>query len=93
MSDLFAYRLEIYEEGASADPAISLYSDKPYLAIARGDLVNAGTFDHWGGSREQDGKWMLEVTRVEHIILKDGNHSLSVYTKYVPNTPATRGAR
>jgi hypothetical protein len=57
-----------------------------------GDLLNPGVFDHWGGRRDRDNKWILEITKLEHILWndKDAKHSISVYTRFVPNEPATR---
>jgi hypothetical protein len=86
------YCLEIYGEEDHDTPGTVLYSNESFLAINTGDLIHPGAFQHWGGRERSD--WMLEVTKIEHIIFESGKnnskHKLCVYTRYVPNTLETR---
>lgn len=90
------YRLEIHEEDDPDTSVFTFYSNEPFLAISVGDLINPGSFELWDG-RKRDGTWMLEVTSLDHLIWgivgTNMKHSISLYTRYVPNEPDTRPKR
>lgn len=86
------YCLEIYPEDDDETPGAVFYSNQPFLSIAAGDLLHPGAFEQW--DREGRGRWILEVTKVTHIVWatdkRDSKHKLCVYTRYVQNTSEAR---
>jgi hypothetical protein len=67
-------------------------SDQPFLGMSVGDLLNPGGFEQWSSRRERDNQWLLEITKLEHILWRDqdARHSISVYTRYVRNDDQVR---
>ena len=81
------YCIEIYGPDSSHDVFKSFESDTPFLAINKGDLINARVF-----SDEYKGK-IFRVKNTEHIIWENNGeikHKICVFTNSVEDSIESR---
>lgn len=82
------YQLEIYQPGSVEDVAAYVESDKPFLTVSKGDLLNPVD-----SAAEANSDGILRVVGMEHILWKSGadvRHKLCVFTENVENTARVR---
>lgn len=83
------YAIEIYYPGSTENVWVSFYSDSPFLAISKGDIINPGMFP------DANADSMLRVTSVEHIVWSEpdqhSKHKICIYTEDIEDSNARFG--
>ena len=83
------YHLEINKPGSAGDVWVVFQSERPFLSINTGDIINPGS---WGNSNAP--MKVLKVVSVEHIVWEIENshiaHKLCVFTEEVEDTRRLR---
>ncbi|MDT7809232.1 MAG: hypothetical protein QOJ70_3045 [Acidobacteriota bacterium] len=94
MEELKKYVLEIYGSDSTDTAWIILQSDKPFLSIHAGDLINPRAWGETAGTFQD----LLRVVSVEHIVwyskkIEDTRHKLCIFTEAVDDTKQVRLAK
>jgi hypothetical protein len=83
------YAIEIYYPGSTENVWVSYYSDSPFLAISKGDMINPAHF------ADASAEAMLRVTSVEHIVWSEPDqqpkHKICIYTEDIEDSSARFG--
>lgn len=82
------YMLEIYLPGSADDVWVSFESDAPFMAIAKGDILNPVAFPESPSPMK-----MCRVTSIEHILWANPDrpcHKILVFTEELENTRELR---
>ena len=83
------YGLRICAPGSPDDPIEDFLSDRPFGAIAVGDLLNLEHFQQEMGART-----LFRVIAVEHLLFEDEAagvvHKIRVFTEHAPDTDESR---
>ena len=77
------YMLEVYPPDRSDVVQASFMSDRPFLPISKGDVLDPAV---WGDDGKDISPDLLEVVRVEHLVWSSGGeafHKMMLRTRRV----------